>query len=320
MDLSDPEEQLLHYAKTGSLSLIQCLLQLRIEQDLRLNINCRVLLLLRYDASATIINGKAQIPKALSRKRPPDIDCRDLQGNTPLHCAAYRGQKQCVGKLLKCGASSSMKNKSDQTVFDLACSEEIKQILEGSHDKSSRFLGWRSHWVVIQDGVLSWYPRQADAVANVRKQGAKALMKAHCRVKAWDKCFFSLRCFDHSLHHFKVSSKTDPEAIRKRWLDALEEHTSYSSCYSTQEQTTEDEEGDEDTLGDLTDSLQAAEACQQKLETQVSIFLSMVKNEENNTLAAPLLLKARETSDLSRETSSALHSCLGLFSKQQKVQ
>ncbi|CDQ58162.1 unnamed protein product [Oncorhynchus mykiss] len=161
---------------------------------------------------------------------------------------------------------------------------------------------------------------RADAVADVRKQGAKALMKAHCRVKAWDKCFFSLRCFDHSLHHFKVSSKTDPEAIRKRWLDALEEHTAYSSCNTTQEQTTEDEEGDGATLGDLTDSLQAAEACQQKLETQVSIFLSMVKNEENNTLATPLLLKARETSDLSRETSSALHFCLSLFSKQQEPQ
>uniref|UniRef100_A0A8C7W972 Oxysterol-binding protein n=1 Tax=Oncorhynchus mykiss TaxID=8022 RepID=A0A8C7W972_ONCMY len=251
-------EQLLHYAKTGSLSLTQCLLQLRIEQDLRLNINCRgktktsagwtplhlacyyghkdvveellkagadvnlqnsmgdtplhkaalagrkevVLLLLRYDASSTIINGKAQIPKAvteddeintmleaaerraerrqeeklleaaregdvftlselLSRKRPPDIDCRDLQGNTPLHCAAYRGQKQCVGKLLKCGASSSMKNKN---LFICVCVQ--------------------------------------------------------------------------------------------RWLDALEEHTAYSSCNTTQEQTTEDEEGDGATLGDLTDSLQ----------------------------------------------------------------
>uniref|UniRef100_A0A8C7TEG8 Oxysterol-binding protein n=1 Tax=Oncorhynchus mykiss TaxID=8022 RepID=A0A8C7TEG8_ONCMY len=313
MDLSDPEEQLLHYAKTGSLSLTQCLLQLRI--DLLLNDWCDgpgktktsagwtplhlacyyghkdvveellkagadvnlqnsmgdtplhkaalagrkevVLLLLRYDASSTIINGKAQIPKAvteddeintmleaaerraerrqeeklleaaregdvftlselLSRKRPPDIDCRDLQGNTPLHCAAYRGQKQCVGKLLKCGASSSMKNKSG----------------------ISRFLAWRSHWVVIQEGVLSWYPRQ--------------------------------------------------------WLDALEEHTAYSSCNTTQEQTTEDEEGDGATLGDLTDSLQVA-------------------------LATPLLLKARETSDLSRETSSALHFCLSLFSKQQEV-
>lgn len=42
----------------------------------------------------------------------------------------------------------------------------------------------------------------------------------------------------------------------QRWLDALEEHTAYSSCNTTQEQTTEDEEGDGATLGDLTDSLQ----------------------------------------------------------------
>lgn len=26
--------------------------------------------------------------------------------------------------------------------------------------QSSRFLGWRSHWVVIEDGTLSWYHRQ----------------------------------------------------------------------------------------------------------------------------------------------------------------
>jgi len=26
--------------------------------------------------------------------------------------------------------------------------------------QSSRFFGWRSYWVVLQDGVLSWYPKQ----------------------------------------------------------------------------------------------------------------------------------------------------------------
>uniref|UniRef100_A0A8C8JYZ1 Oxysterol-binding protein n=1 Tax=Oncorhynchus tshawytscha TaxID=74940 RepID=A0A8C8JYZ1_ONCTS len=310
-------EQLLHYAKTGSLSLIQCLLQLRIEQDLRLNINCRgktktsagwtplhlacyyghkdvveellkagadvnlqnsmgdtplhkaalagrkevVLLLLRYDASSTIINGKAQIPKAvteddeintmleaaerraerrqeeklleaaregdvftlselLSRKRPPDIDCRDLQGNTPLHCAAYRGQKQCVGKLLKCGASSSMKNKSG----------------------ISRFLAWRSHWVVIQDGACC----------------------------CWCDLFVCV-CV-------------------QRWLDALEEHTAYSSCNTTQEQTTEDEEGDEATLGDLTDSLQVWSL---KLEQEV---------EKNKLLTEALQTLATEHQDLDQQS------------------
>lgn len=46
----------------------------------------------------------------LSGKEAPDIHCRDSVGNTPLHCAAYRGQKQCTIKLLKSGASPSSKN------------------------------------------------------------------------------------------------------------------------------------------------------------------------------------------------------------------
>ncbi|CAB1326320.1 unnamed protein product [Coregonus sp. 'balchen'] len=94
------------------------------------------------------------------------------------------------------------------------------------------------YWIHSTATCSSSYPLKslrADAVAGVRKQGSKALMKAHCRVASSALI---------SLHHFKVSSKTDPEAIRKRWLDALEEHVAYSSRHSTQEQT--DEEGDED--------------------------------------------------------------------------
>lgn len=48
----------------------------------------------------------------LSGKDEPDIHCRDSVGNTPLHCAAYRGQKQCIIKLLKSGADPSIKNRN----------------------------------------------------------------------------------------------------------------------------------------------------------------------------------------------------------------
>ncbi|KAG9328922.1 hypothetical protein JZ751_009267 [Albula glossodonta] len=95
-----------------------------------------VLLLLRYDARPTAANGIGQIPKdatqddeiitmldaregdaltlaqLLNRKPPPDIHCRDLLGNTPLHCAVYRDQKHCVPHLLRCGASPSVKNRN----------------------------------------------------------------------------------------------------------------------------------------------------------------------------------------------------------------
>ncbi|XP_042284804.1 oxysterol-binding protein-related protein 1-like isoform X3 [Thunnus maccoyii] len=430
MEADTLEEQLLVYAKEGSCSHIQRLLQLRIDQSSSFNINCRsrskassgwtplhlacysghrdvveellkagadvnvqnnmgdtplhksaytgrkeiVLLLLRYDACANIINGTAQIPKdvtdddeiitmleaaerregrrrqerlldasregdistlskLLSGKEAVDIDCRDSVGNTPLHCAAYRGQKQCIIKLLKSGANPSIKNNNEQTALDLVRTDELKQILaayqnkdvsngvqkiEGPLWKSSRFLGWRSHWVVLEDGTLSWYPRQADAQAGVRKQGCKSLTQAYCMVKPWDHCVFMLRCFDDTVLYFKVSSKTDSMATRKRWLDAFEAHSSYSTYHCTQQHITDD--GDSGTaVGSLTQVLQAASACQLKLESEVSIFLSMVKNEENNVLAAPLLLKAKETSELSSETCAALHLCLELLTKHEEV-
>uniref|UniRef100_A0A3B4BF55 Uncharacterized protein n=1 Tax=Periophthalmus magnuspinnatus TaxID=409849 RepID=A0A3B4BF55_9GOBI len=49
------------------------------------------------------------------RSQQADINCTDLLGNTPLHCAAYRGQRQCALKLLKSGASPSINNKQGMT-------------------------------------------------------------------------------------------------------------------------------------------------------------------------------------------------------------
>ncbi|XP_062251359.1 oxysterol-binding protein-related protein 1 isoform X2 [Platichthys flesus] len=277
------------------------------------------------------------LTQLLSRKKPPDINCTDLLGNTPLHCAAYRGQRQCALKLLKNGAGPTTRNKKGQTVFDLASDTAMKQVLkssvlrgmtrhvkkyEGLLWKSSRFFGWRSYWVVLQDGVLSWYSKQSDAASNVRRQGCKALTHAHCLIRDKDNCFFTLKCFDDSVHHFKVSPKNDPEATRKAWLDALEEHSAYSTHYCSQEQGSEEEEEDEQviSLGALTDSLQAAESSQKRLEKEVAAFLSMVKNEalaESFPLA--VLQKMQEICELSSETSSSFSVCLSLYSRQEGV-
>uniref|UniRef100_A0A3P9J8F2 Uncharacterized protein n=1 Tax=Oryzias latipes TaxID=8090 RepID=A0A3P9J8F2_ORYLA len=196
-----------------------------------------VLLLLRYDAHANIINGTGRIPKdvtdddeihtmlegvtldlqqhklssllhsdvSLSDKGPPDIHCRDSVGNTPLHCAAYRGQKQCILKLLKCGASPNVKNSNGISVY---CSHHAVALY-------SYFLGWRSYWVVIENGTISWYKKRSDAQTGVRKQGCKALAQSYCMVKLWDHCFFMLRCFDDTVHHFRVPSKINSVAQRK---------------------------------------------------------------------------------------------------------
>ncbi|XP_010870154.1 oxysterol-binding protein-related protein 1 isoform X1 [Esox lucius] len=269
----------------------------------------------------------------LNRKKPPDINCCDLLGNTPLHCAAYRGQKLCALKLLKNGARNNIKNKNDQTVFDLANNAEMKQILEikgmthhvqmfeGALWKSSRFFGWRYYWVVLQDGVLSWFTKQSDAAANVRRQGCKPLTQAHCLIKAKDHCFFTLKCFDDSVHHFKVSPTNDPEATRKRWLDAIEEHSAYSTHYCSQDQSSEEDEEEVMSVGELTESLQSAEACHQKLEHEVSSFLSLVKEEGRlaDKLPPIMLQKMRVVCELSSETCLNLSHCLSLFSRQDGV-
>ncbi|XP_042562823.1 oxysterol-binding protein-related protein 1-like isoform X2 [Clupea harengus] len=139
----------------------------------------------------------SRLIQLLNRKKPPDINCTDLLGNTPLHCSAYRGQKQCALRLLQSGANPNLKNQNDQTVFDLVSDQEMRQILEGNKKKgmtrhiqmfegmllkSSRFFGWRSYWVVLQDGVLSWYPKQSDAETSHNRQGCKTLTQAHCMV------------------------------------------------------------------------------------------------------------------------------------------
>ncbi|CAL8349949.1 oxysterol-binding protein-related protein 1 isoform X2 [Gadus morhua] len=273
----------------------------------------------------------------LNRKKPVDIHCVDLLGNTPLHCASYRGQRQCALRLLKTGASPNIKNKNGQSAFALANDAVMKQVLEGNvHPgmtrhvkmfegllwKSSRFFGWRSYWVLLQDGVLSWYSKQSDAAANSRRQGCKSLTQAHCLIRARDNCFFTVKCFDDSVHHFKVSPKTDPEGTRKAWLEALEEHAAYSTHYCSQEQSGEEEENEEELISalELKESLQSAESSQQRLEKELSMFISMAKNDGLTEKFPPSLIeKMQDVCQLSSETCSHLNLCLGLFSRQDGV-
>uniref|UniRef100_A0A3Q2PN88 Oxysterol-binding protein n=1 Tax=Fundulus heteroclitus TaxID=8078 RepID=A0A3Q2PN88_FUNHE len=245
-----------------------------------------VLLLLRYDARATIINGAAKIPKdvteddeiitmleaaerremrrreerlleaaregdlstlskLLGAQEAPDINCRDSVGNTPLHCAAYRGQKHCITKLLKSGASPNVRNTNGMQFNPFSC------LICGSCLVSLNVIFgvqkvegplWKVHRCRITLFLLYLNASvfRADARAGVRKQGCKSLSQAYCMVKPWDHCFFTVRCFDDTVHNFKVPSKMDSMATRKRWLEALEEHASYSTRHFNQDQITLD--------------------------------------------------------------------------------
>ncbi|XP_052057423.1 oxysterol-binding protein-related protein 1 isoform X3 [Apodemus sylvaticus] len=231
----------------------------------------------------------AEVSALLSRPNPPDVNCSDQLGNTPLHCAAYRAHKQCVLKLLRSGADPSLKNKNDQKPLDLAHGAEMKHILignkvvhkalkryEGPLWKSSRFFGWKLFWVVLEHGVLSWYRKQPDAIHNSYRQGCKHLTQAVCTVKPTDSCLFSIRCFDDTVHGFRVP-KNSPQQSREKWLEAIEEHSAYSTHYCSQDQVTDDEEEDVVSAMDLKESLARAQTCQQRLDREIYNFLKMIK-------------------------------------------
>ncbi|XP_027954101.1 oxysterol-binding protein-related protein 1 isoform X6 [Eumetopias jubatus] len=274
----------------------------------------------------------AELIALLNRPNPPDVNCSDQLGNTPLHCAAYRAHKQCALKLLKSGADPNLKNKNDQKPLDLAQGAEMKHILignkvvykvlkryEGPLWKSSRFFGWRLFWVVLEHGVLSWYRKQPDAVRNIYRQGCKHLTQAVCTVKSTDSCLFFIKCFDDTLHGFRVP-KNSLQQSREDWLEAIEDHSAYSTHYCSQDQLTDDEEEDAISAVDLKESLEKAQTCQQKLDREISTFLKMIKEcDMDKDMLPSFLQKVEVVSEASRETCVALSDCLNLFTKQERV-
>uniref|UniRef100_A0A8C0V0T3 Oxysterol-binding protein n=1 Tax=Cyanistes caeruleus TaxID=156563 RepID=A0A8C0V0T3_CYACU len=195
----------------------------------------------------------------LNKRKPPDINCTDQMGNTPLHCAAYRAHKHCALKLLKNGADPRIKNKNGEyqmkTFISVQVINKPLRRYEGLLWKSSRFFGWKLYWIVLEHGVLSWYRRQADAVNNDHRQGCKHLTQAVCTVKSTDSCFFSVRCFDDTVHRFKIPKNSLPSQTRESWLEAIEDHSAYSTHYCTQEQLSSDDEDDAISVTDLQDTL-----------------------------------------------------------------
>ncbi|XP_030069518.1 oxysterol-binding protein-related protein 1 isoform X2 [Microcaecilia unicolor] len=275
-----------------------------------------------------------KLTEMLKKPKPPDINCTDQMGNTPLHCAAYRDQKQCALKLLKSGADANVKNKNNQTPLNLAQSTDMKQILrgnisrninkclqrfEGPLRKNSRFFGWKLCWVVLDHGVLSWFQKQSDALHSDHRQGCKHLTQAVCTVKPSDGSLFSIKCFDDSVHSFKVLPK-NTEQTREGWLAAIEEHSAYSTHYCTQDQLSDEDDDDMVVIGDLQESLEKAQACQRKLDQEVSSFLTVLQEcEAVKDMPLPALQKVRDVSDASKETLATLNNCLALISRHEVV-
>ena len=67
-------------------------------------------------------NGILDIARYLIETRATPVDSRDIEGNTPLHRASFRGQSvELIQYLLSKGADKRARNNNKESPFDVAC-------------------------------------------------------------------------------------------------------------------------------------------------------------------------------------------------------
>ncbi|XP_053350562.1 oxysterol-binding protein-related protein 1-like [Clarias gariepinus] len=245
-----------------------------------------VLLLLRYGASATLLNGCAQTPRDITD---------DDEVITMLEAAERREARKMEGRLLDAAregdrdALAQLLNKNKPP--DVNCKD--------SHgDTALHIAACRGHNecvdVLVQSGAsFNATNKNGQSVLDVAKDD---------RIRSYlEKC------------------------QENKWVDAFEEHAMYSAFCGSQSETPLPK-GEEEVSEEVMDldhcvshSLQAAESYQRMLESQVAMFFSMVMNEDNNDITGPELLKAREICELCSETSSVLRHCVDLLSQRTEV-
>lgn len=77
-------------------------------------------------------DGKVdELVNILNSSSALNINCRDLNGNTALHCASNRGHKEIVIVLLQHGIDTAVLNNQRKTAIDLAKDEQTRDLLHG---------------------------------------------------------------------------------------------------------------------------------------------------------------------------------------------
>ncbi|XP_071803901.1 oxysterol-binding protein-related protein 1-like isoform X1 [Asterias amurensis] len=231
------------------------------------------------------------VERLLVGPRPPNINSIDMVGNTALHSASYRDQREVAKLLIQHGANSAIPNKKGHTALDLAQSQQMKQLLhvksvkfvtklEGPLLKSSKFTGiLKEYWVVLDRGVLTYYSKRADAVAGVKRVGFKYLDHAEFEASAVDPCTFTIQYSSNTVHTW-LTINEGSNLTRQGWITALQGHRAYSEYYTTTtyvDDEYDDVSDDFMSLGTLADSLKKAQTKQRVLEQTVEGFVTFVE-------------------------------------------
>ncbi|XP_013420091.1 oxysterol-binding protein-related protein 1 [Lingula anatina] len=242
----------------------------------------------------------SQNENTLKGPNPPNIECIDKFGNTALHCASYRRQKEAAVMLLQNGINPAIKNNQGQTAAEMARTASMRQILdvqpvrdilrgvqrfEGALLKRSRLRGWKSMWAVLERGVLTYFNSRGDATTGVKRKGFKYLDNA--KIKPEERSLiFTIVFSDSTKHTLAVQPETTEEASviqLHKWMNNLGSHIAYSTHYINQGTQIVDEDlEDLVPLGTMEDALQTAQAHQMALERHITNAADMLEHVEQS--------------------------------------
>nr|XP_034832356.1 oxysterol-binding protein-related protein 1-like [Maniola hyperantus] len=233
-----------------------------------------------------------EVQELLSSSNPPSINCVDGQGNTCLHCTAYRGHARVAVLFLQNGIDTTLRNNGGQLAIDLAKDNEMREVLnvrpvqrlqrtalrfEGPLMKRSRFLGWRPIWGVLQRGVFLYYGSRAEAAREGgRWRDRKYLDGAKLSAPDTEPALLVINYSDGDNHRLAVPQGDSVNACRQSWITALKEHIAFSGHYlwagappDSAREATEDLEDECKPLGSMQDALTTATNSLALLDTQL---------------------------------------------------
>ncbi|KAI5749645.1 hypothetical protein M8J76_008959 [Diaphorina citri] len=300
--------------------------------------------------NAARANDLESLNSLLKEDKPLNINCVDVQGNTALHCASYRGHKEAAILLLQNGINTSIKNSRGQLALDLAKDEHMKQVLsvqpiknlqktvprfEGRIFRKSKFIGWKSHWAVIEKGVLEFFKNKSDARLGLKRKEFKYLDGAKVLTSHISPAAFNLYFSDGTVHSLSVplDSKNDVTGEICR-----QEHIALTSHYLNHRVTYDSDEDDEKTmkpLGSMQDSLSTAAAHQKIVESKLKDAqnsMQLIKhqsdskdsvtehsNSDNNKDVAQIVKKLEAVCSSASSMLSSMSHCLTLIKQQEDV-
>ncbi|KAL3891287.1 hypothetical protein ACJMK2_003550 [Sinanodonta woodiana] len=283
----------------------------------------------------------SNIQERLNDSRLSIINCQDEYGNTALHLAAQSGQKEVAVCLLKSGIDSNIKNKNGLRAEELVQSAQMKQLLavkpvkafftvphrcEGMLLKKSSFLGWKSHWVLLERGVLSYFKNRGDATTGTKRRGMKYLDEARLFISQENPFEFLVDFSDGTEHRLSTDHETysSKQMERQKWTNAFREHIEYSTHYIHKGDVIDDEKEDIVSLLTLQESLKVAEAHQTTLANQIKLLSQMIDNpisqeDPKPDMLAKIQLELHHMSAASKDMCTSLNQCLTLFVQQEEA-